>query len=173
MRTRPIGSIIGAIAGLVFVLANAGQVPASLVWRIGAAAAFAVIIWFVVLRGPEVQQALPSRSALRTYGVAVSVMIVAIPLGAAFISNVLDRPDTVLVWVVFVVGAHFLPFARAFTMPVFRWLATSMIVISVVGAIPALASDSATAAASTGVAAGSVLLFFSAAGPQWNRDTAE
>lgn len=53
MRTRPIGSIVGATAGLVFVLVNAGAVPASILWRIAAAVAFAAVIWFVVLRGPE------------------------------------------------------------------------------------------------------------------------
>lgn len=171
MQTRPIGSIIGAIAGLVFVLINAGSVPASLVWRIGAAVVFAAIIWFVVLRGPEVHQVPHSRPALRTYGIAVAAMVVVIPLGAAIIGNVLDRPNAVLVWVVFAVGAHFLPFAHAFKLPVFRWLSASMVVVSVIGAVPTLAFDSATAAAWTGVVAGFVLLFFSAAGPHLSRGT--
>jgi len=171
MRTRPIGSGIGAIAGLVFVLINAGAVPASLIWRIVAAVVFAAIIWFIVLRGPEVSQVSPSRAALRTYGIAVAAMVVAIPVGAVIISNVLDRPNAVLVWVVFVVGAHFLPFAHAFGLPIFRWLSASMVLASVIGAIPALASNSATAAGWTGVVAGFVLLFFSAAGPRLARAT--
>lgn len=169
MRTRPIGSIVGAIAGLVFVLVNAGAVTASLLWRIAAAVAFAAVIWFVVLRGPDVEPEPPSREALRTYGISVVAMVVAIPVGARILSDVLDKPNAVLVWVVFVVGAHFLPFAHAFRLPVFRWLAASLIVVSIIGVVPTLASNSATAAGGTGVAAGFVLLLFSGIGPRLSR----
>lgn len=93
-------------------------------------------------------------------------MLVALPVGAAIISNVLDKPNAVLVWVVFVVGAHFLPFARAFHLPVFLWLSLCLIIVAVVGAVPALASNSETAAGWTAVAAGFVLLGFSAVGPR-------
>ncbi len=169
MRTRPIGSAVGAIAGLVFVLINAGTVPAPLFWRLVAAVAFVAIIWFVVVRGPDVVQTPPDRSALRTYGFSVMAMVVAIPLGARILSQTLDRPDAVLVWVVFVVGVHFLPFAHAFHLPIFRWLAASMIVVSAIGAVGVLISDSAVAAGWTGVAAGFVLMFFSAVGPRLSR----
>lgn len=98
-------------------------------------------------------------------------MVVAIPTGASIIGNILDKPNAALVWVVFVVGAHFLPFARAFQLPIFRWLSASLILVSVIGAVPTLASNSATAAGWTGVAAGFVLLFFSAAGPRLTRTT--
>lgn len=171
VRTKPIGSIVGATGGLAFVLINAEAVPASLVWRIVGVVAFAAIAWFVVLRGPEVDQAPPSRAALRTYGISVAAMVVALLVGARIIGDVLDRPNAVLVWVVFVVGAHFLPFARAFHLPVFQWLAASLVVVSVIGAVPALASNSATAAGWTGVVAGFVLLFFSAVGPRLSQRT--
>lgn len=171
MRTRPIGSLIGATAGLVFVLVNAGAVPASILWRIAAAVTFVAIIWFVVLQGPQAEQVPPSREAMRAYGISVVAMVVAIPVGARILSNVLDKPNAVLVWVVFVVGAHFLPFAHAFHLPVFRWLSlsASLVVVSIIGAVPTLATNSATAAGWTGVAAGFVLSFFSAAGPQLSR----
>ncbi len=93
-------------------------------------------------------------------------MLVALPVGAAVITNVLDEPDAVPVWVVFVVGAHFLPFARAFHLPVFLWLSLSLVVVSVVGAVLSLAFDSGAAAGWTAVAAGFVLLGFSAVGPR-------
>ncbi len=85
------------------------------------------------------------------------------------ITDVLDTPDAVPVWVVFVVGAHFLPFARAFRLPVFLWLSLSLVVISVVGAVLALVFDSGTAAGWTAVAAGFVLMGFSAVGPRLNQ----
>ncbi len=168
-RTRPIGSAIGAIAGLTFVLINAGSVPAPLLWPIVATVGFVAIMWFVVLRGPKVDQVPPTSSALRTYGLSVAVMVVAIPLGASIITNLLDRPHAVLAWVVFVVGVHFLPFAHVFRLPIFRWLAGSMIVVAVVGAVPTLGSDSVVAAGWTGVSAGFMLLFFSAVGPRLTR----
>lgn len=169
MRTKPIGSIVGAIGGVVFVAVNAAGVPATFVWIVAAAVLFLAIMWFVVLRGPEVHQDPPSRSALRTYGISVMAMIVAIPAGSALISNVLEKPNAVLVWVVFVIGAHFLPFATAFHLPVFRWLSASLVIAAVIGAVPALANDSAVAAAWTGVAAGFLLLLFSLVGPRLTR----
>ncbi len=148
---------------------NAGAVPATLLWRTAAAIGFVAIIWFVILRGPKVDQTPPHRSALRTYGFAVMAMVVAIPWGARIIIDTLDRPNAVLVWVVFVVGVHFLPFAYAFELPIFFWLAGSLVVVSAIGAVPALISDSATAAGWTGLAAGFVVLFFSAVGPRLSR----
>ncbi len=172
MRTRPLGSAVGALAGLAFVLASAGAVPGSAEWRIVAVLVFVAILWLVVVRGPAVEHEPPSRSALRTYGFSVTAMAVAIPLGAAVIRNALDRPHAVLVWVVLVVGVHFWPFARAFDLPVFGWLAAGLVLVAAVGAVPALASDSAAAAAWTGIAAGLVLSIFSAAGPWLTRTTA-
>jgi hypothetical protein len=166
MARRPVGSLIGAIAGLAFVLVNAGAVPLSLVWSIVAAIAFAAISWFVVLRGPEADWPPPSRTAWRTYAISVAVMIVAIPAGATIINNIFGKPNAVPVWVVFVVGAHFQPFANAFQMPVFRWLSGALGLDAVVGAIPAVSSDSAAAAGWTGVVAGFLLLVFSAVGPR-------
>ena len=130
---------------------------------------FAAIIWFVVVRGPEVDQEPPDRAACRTYGICVAAMIVAIPVGATILTRVLDKPNAVLVWVVFVVGAHFMPFARAFRLPIFYWLSASMVLVSVIGAVPTLISNSAVAAGWTGVAAGFVLLLFSALGPRLSR----
>ncbi len=106
---------------------------------------------------------------VRTYGISVTAMVLLIPVGASIITNVLDKPNAVIVWVVFVVGAHFLPFARAFDLPVFAWLAAAMMLVAVVGAVPTLASNSAVAAGWTGVAAGFVVLAFSAVGPRLMR----
>lgn len=165
MRTGSIGSIIGAIAGLVFVLVNAGALPAPVVWRSVAVVVFVAIARSVVVRGPRAGRVTPDRSGWRTYALSVGTMVVAIPAGATIISNVLGRPRAVLPWVVFVVGAHFWPFARAFKLPAFRWLAAGLMVVAIMGAVAALAVDSAAAAGWTGVVAGFVLLTFSAFGP--------
>ena len=67
-----------------------GTVPAPLLWRLVAASGFVAIIWFGVLRGSDVVQVSPSRSALRTYKISVAALVVAIPLGATIITNVPD-----------------------------------------------------------------------------------
>jgi hypothetical protein len=162
------GSVFGAVGGLVFVLVNAGALPGALVWRLAAVVAFLAIGWFVVVRGPQVDAEPPSRAALRIYLISVAAMVVGIVAGAYIIRAVLHRPDAVLVWVVFVVGLHFLPFAQAFRLPVFRWLSVSLVAVALVGFV-GLAVSGEVAASWTGVAAGVLLLLFSAFGPRLSR----
>lgn len=150
----------------MFVLLNAAAVPAALAWRAAAVVAFVAVIWFAVLRGPLADQSPPGRAAMRTYGFAVLAMVVAIIVGARIISGLLDRPKAVLPWVVLVVGTHFLPFSTTFRLPIFRWLALSLIGVGVIGAVVTLVHDSATAAGWTGVGAGFVLLSFAGIGPR-------
>lgn len=169
MQSRPLGSIVGVIAGLAFVLINAGSVPWSPVWRIAAVVAAAAIVWFVIVNGPEVTHAPAGREAVRTYGFAVTGMVVAIVLGASFIGNVLEAPDTVPIWVVFCVGAHFWPFASAFALPVFRVLAAALMLVALVGAVIVPFTPDDSTAGSVAVIAGFVLLAFSDIGPRLTR----
>lgn len=143
---------------------NASAVPLTPVWWVLGVAAFAGVIWFAVVHGPKVTQQPPTRAAIRTYGLAVLAMVVAITVGARVLT-LFDRPNAVVPWVVLAVGAHFLPFAGAFNIPVFRLLAISLIAVAVVGGAITLLHDSAAAAGWTGVVAGFVLLLFAAIGP--------
>ena len=164
MRRLPLGSVIGAVAGLVFVLANAGDLPAATVWRVAGGLAFVLVI-VALRRGPVAEPPRPSRTALRTYGLCVLGEVLAIPVGALVI-RALDGPaELVVVWVVFVVGVHFLPFARAFGLPVFDLLAGTLIVLAVVGGVLTLAVD-AVAGPWTAVLAGFALLAFAGLGPR-------
>ena len=166
MRGPRLGSLIGAIAGLVFVLVNAGafDTPVDVVLRVLGVAVFAVVAWYGVLRraagrpGPE-----PSRGALRTYLICVAGEVVAIPLGAQLLVRVLDRPQLTPVWVVLVVGVHFLPFARAFRVPLFRALGWSLVALALLGGALAL-TLTPLAVPAAAVAAGFVLLAFAALG---------
>lgn len=166
---RNVGSIIGSIGGLVFVLLNAGAVPDSTLWRIAGVVVFLAVAGFVLARGTTAKPVVPSRSALRMYGIAVTAMVAAIIAGAALLSRVFDKPNLVLPWVVLAVGAHFWPFAKAFQLPVFRWLSGTLIAVAVVGGIFTLVTASAAAAGWTGVAAGFVLLFYAALGAYLSR----
>ncbi|MEV4416022.1 hypothetical protein [Catellatospora sp. NPDC049609] len=167
MRGERIGAIIGSIGGLVFILINAGQLaaPLSTVVRVAGALGFAAVVWFAVIRpgAPAAPAGPPTGRAIRIYWAAVAAMVVAIPAGAALLNNVLDRPALTPLWVVFVVGAHFLPFAGAFEAPVFARLAWTMMGLAAAGAVLGVLVT-ASAVAWAGVLAGAALLAFSAAG---------
>lgn len=165
-----LGSTIGAIGGLLFVVINAGPIgaPAATIVRIVGVVAFCLVLFLIRTRtsgradGPA-----PSRAALRTYWMCVAAEVVAIPVGA-LVLRLLHQSVLTLVWVVFVVGVHFLPFARAFGVRLFAALGVGLVVVAVAGAVAALA-DGAVAVAWTAVAAGAVLLMFAAAGVLTNR----
>lgn len=167
MNGERIGALVGAIGGLVFVLVNAGGLPgpAPLIARCLGVAAFAFVVWYAVLRPRpgRAEAGPPTRGAMRLYWICVGAMGLAIPLGAAAINNVLDTPELTVCWVVLVVGAHFLPFAKAFDAPVFTPLAWTLIGLAVIGGALTLAL-AVQAAAWTAVLAGAALLGFSAAG---------
>ncbi|WP_375426642.1 hypothetical protein [uncultured Friedmanniella sp.] len=99
-----LGSLIGAIGGLLFVQLNAGGLGR------------------------------PVGTVVRVAGVAV-----------------------------FVVGVHFLPFARAFHVDLFRPLSVALIGIAVGGSVLALPADPRAVPAAA-VAAGAVLLAFAVVG---------
>ncbi|MDO9455724.1 hypothetical protein [Nocardioides sp.] len=155
LRGARLGSLVGVVGGLVFVLVNAGPLPGSTAWRVaGVAAAIGVVV--LSLTRPAPADAEPSRAALRTYLLSVGAMVVAVPAGSAVLRAV-DQQDLVLPWVVAVVGLHFVPFAAAFTAPVFRVLGLALVAIAVAGVVAGLAGWS-DAAAATGLAAGFALL---------------
>jgi hypothetical protein len=161
-----LGSLVSAVAGLVFVLLNAGRFdgPVGVVLRLLGVAVFAVVTWYAVLRrsagrpGPG-----PAPGALRTYLICVAGEVVAIPLGAQLLSRVLDQPQLTPAWVVLVVGVHFLPFARAFRAPPFRTLGLTLIGLALLGGVLAL-TVTPLAVPGAAVAAGFVLLAFAALG---------
>lgn len=161
-----LGSLIGAIGGVLFVLLNAGplgRAAETVVQGLGVVAFTSVLIYAVVRTRGLSGDPPPPRSALRTYAICVVAMVVAIPLGTQLIVRVLHRPELALDWVVFVVGVHFLPFARAFRVPLFGYLAAGLIVVALVGGGVALAAGP-VATAWAAVAAGFLLLGFAAAG---------
>jgi hypothetical protein len=131
-----LGSLVGAVAGLVFVLVNAGGLPGGTVLRAAGVIVFAVVVAAIVRS--RVESPAPERSALRTYWTCVAAEVVAILVGAQVLTR-LDQPDLVLCWVVLVVGVHFVPFARAFRAPVFLPLGLALVALGVLGGVAVLA----------------------------------
>lgn len=161
-----VGSMVGAIGGLLFVLINAGPlgsplslVPLSLVLRVAGGLVFVATIWWAVIRSRGVDDGPPPRSAMRVYAISVVVEVVAIVVGAQILGRGLHRPELSLVWVVFVVGVHFIPFSRAFGLPRFAVLGVALMLTAVAGG---LVTVLATPLGSplTGVVAGFILLGF-------------
>jgi hypothetical protein len=161
-----LGSLIGAIAGALFILINAGGTGSAVPIRIAGVVLFAGAVTWGVVRAPQSTPVALSPQAGRTYWLSVLAEIVAIPVGASLINNVFDRPELTVLWVVAVVGLHFLPFSRAFAAPMYLWLGVTMIVLAVIGAIVTIVADSNSAPSWFGVVTGIVLLGFCVVGPR-------
>lgn len=153
-------TIVGIAFGALFVVLNAADLPdawPTVAWVMGIVLV-AAAIWFGLIRGVHNDGPVHDQQSIRTYWTAVIAEVIAIPAGALVINAVFDRPRFVVLWIVFVVGAHFLP-ARAFGMRGFTGLGIGMIALAIVCAVLTLAWTS-TAAPIGGVLAGFLLLGF-------------
>jgi hypothetical protein len=143
---RRLGSIIGAVFGIVYIEVNASSLPVTLmlILRILGAAVFLLVLISMWLEGPQPSMAheeppvgLDARFwlivALEAAGiVAGSAVLRAVGLGSATVA-----------WVSVVVGIHFLALAAVWRVSVFRPLGTAI----------ALCGASAIAAATVGAGA--------------------
>ncbi|KQW46902.1 hypothetical protein ASC77_17020 [Nocardioides sp. Root1257] len=137
---RALGSLVGLVGGEVFVQVNADGLPGEAIVRaLGLALGALVVISLTrYLRSSPVAPPPPSRAGLRLYGIAVTALVISIPLGAAAL-RALGRDDLTPVWVVLVLGLHFVPFARAFRQPFFTPLAVALVAVALVGGAATLA----------------------------------
>ncbi len=165
MRTA-LGSLVGAVGGLAFVLGNAGGLPPGWPWpvRLLGGLAFVAVLWFAVVRVWDVRDSTPpAPSALRTYGLSVVGMLLLFPVGNLLLRAV-GRPELTLPWVVLVVGVHFLPMAWAFRAPVLRAVGLALVGVAVLGAVLVLALGPGWPVSATAVVAGCTLLAAASAG---------
>jgi hypothetical protein len=158
-----IGALIGAVAGLVFILVNAGPLPGSwaVVVRCAGIVAFLVVLWLSVLRRDRRHPANPppSAPAWRVYWAMVAFEVVLLPLGANVLTR-LGRPELSVPWVVLIVGVHFLPFARAFAAPIFRVLGLVLIGLALVAGCLAILVGQDAGTLTAGLGSGIALLGF-------------
>lgn len=131
------GTVVGAVGGTVFVMANREDLSSP--WASIAAALWAGAligyIWFVFVAPRLFDEALPAAPhAGLIYLGSVAGMLALIRVGTTEL-----RPAIIVV----AVGLHFFPFAWAFHMPMFAVLGSVMVVLGVAG----LATGAAEAAA--------------------------
>ena len=163
---QEVDSLISAIGGLLFAEISSLWLPAWAGWpvRIVGAVGFVAVLWYAVLRKrPPAPPTRPrSPRAIRTYLICVVLEIVAIPLGALLLVQVLRQPVVVLPWVVIVAGLHFIPFRDAFGTPLSDRLGGVLFGLGILGGALVLRWSPAYSPW-TGVAAGLVLFGFAAA----------
>jgi hypothetical protein len=161
MNLQRVFALVGIGFGIMFVLVNARSLPSP--WHILAIAAAvsltAAALWFGVAHARPVSAA-GSRS-VRAYWLAVAAEAVAIPVGAIALRRINGNSDLVVLWVVFVVGAHFIP-AKAFGIGRYAELGAGLMGIAIVFGIFRLVGHIDSAPAIGGVLAGLSLLAFSA-----------
>lgn len=130
------GSVVGAIGGSVFVLANSALLPTP--WPLVALAAWVLALpyyvlavfvlprWFAAPRPPR-------RGAGLIYVLAVGAMLALIQLGRLALGP--DRAQVLPAVIVLCVGLHLLPFAGAFNMALFTRLGLVMTALGVLGVL--------------------------------------
>lgn len=154
-------ALIGIGFGLLFVLINAGALPAP--WPLPVRVTGLVLTAAVVARvltGAVAPAPRPEPSAMRTYWRWVGIEGLAIFAGT-FLLGRLGLGQFGVLWVIAVVGVHFIPFATAFRRPAYATLGWVLITLAVLGALLAVLLG-ATGSALAGVSAGMVLLVFAA-----------
>lgn len=161
MHLQRVFALVGIGFGAVFVLVNAAGLsgPWPIVAFAAGAALAAAAVWLGVVRAtPDTGS---WSGSVKAYWLAVSAEAVAIPVGPVVLHRIMGTSDLVVLWVVFVVGAHFLP-AKAFGVGRYAELGVTLVLIAVVFTVLRLVGHIESAPATGGVLAGLSLLAFSA-----------
>jgi hypothetical protein len=176
MAPEKLGSLIGAVFGLVFVLVNAATLPTGIGTVVGGLGVVAFLAVLVELRRPRRPDASarPARSGLGAgYRLVVVAEVIAILVGVRLLAGPLDTPDGGVAWVALVVGLHFVALAVVCKERFFHLLGASIAGCGVVGLALALAgSPKAASSAVGGVLPGALLLAFALWGVLRSTDSA-
>ncbi|MFG2988763.1 hypothetical protein ACGFZK_05570 [Streptomyces sp. NPDC048257] len=162
MTSNQASRLIGAVFGLVFVLANAGALPtaAAVALRVLAVAVF--IGLFIALRrtrAPQPADGAAPKPFGRGYRLVVAAEVVAALAGAFVVNRVLHAPQATVAWISLVVGLHFFGLAAVWRMPPLRLLAAAMAACGAAGLVLAASGASlAVIATVAGIAPGALLL---------------
>ena len=163
MSPEKLGSVIGAVFGLVFVLRNTGSSPPPLavLLRVLGVLAFLAVLLAVRRPGPTTGTR-PARGGFgRGYWLVVAAEVLAIAVGLALLNGPLATPQAAVAWASFVVGAHFLALAVVWKQSLVHWLGAALLLCGALGLALAAGGSSARAIDLVGgVLPGAVLLVF-------------
>lgn len=141
MSGAKVGSLLGAVGGLVFIVSNAGELQGAwpLVLRLFGIGTFVLVV-SLVLRADVIGSGVaPTRAQMRGYGLTVLAEVLAIVVGSRVLVGGFDLPEATLPWVATVVGVHFVVFARIFKESIFTVLGIPMTACGLVGVAMAVA----------------------------------
>lgn len=157
---QQLGSLASAMFGLIYVVVNAGPLPAGagVALRVLGVVAFLGIA-VASYRRRHLGAPVPSRGVGRGFGLVVAAEVVALLGGLGVLSGPLDSPQAGVAWVSFVVGVHFFALAVVLRETFFHWLGASITVCGAAGLALAVADVAgAPVAAISGVLPGGLLL---------------
>ncbi|MDN5879383.1 MAG: hypothetical protein L0H60_07535, partial [Micrococcaceae bacterium] len=160
---RVSGSVVGAVGGCAFIVVNTPALdgPWALGLRLLGLAALGLWVWAVLLRPrPLPPHPRPDRTGGIVYFGGLIAMFAIMFIGIRWLEAA-GREGLEPAVVALAVGAHFLPYARAFAAPIFLWLGSVMVALGIAGLALGLTST-VVAAPAAAVAAGFVLLIGSA-----------
>lgn len=163
MPGQVLGSLIGAVFGLIYVVVNTGQLPsaASVPLRVLGFLAFVAVLGATYRRrgGPALDAPDKGRGFGPAYWLVVAAEVIALLVGVRVLSGPFESPHAGVAWVSFVVGVHFFALAVVFRDSFFHWLGAAITVCGVLGLALAVggASEDPIALVS-GVVPGALLL---------------
>lgn len=156
---RVSGSLVGALGGCAFIFFNTEALPGpwTAALRFLGLAALGLWIWAVLLRPrPLPPHPRPDRTGGIVYVGGVLGMLAIMFIGVRWLEST-GHEELQPAVIALAVGAHFLPYARAFAAPVFLWLGACLVVLGLVGLGLGL-TTTVVAAPACAVAAGYALL---------------
>jgi hypothetical protein len=165
MPGQRLGSLIGAVFGLIYILVNTGALPlaARLPLRALGLAAFLVVL-LALHRGrgrASSEGNAPAQAGRlgRTYWTIVAAEAAALAAGLALLNGPFHTPDAGVAWVSTVVGVHFVALGAAFRQRFFHYLGAAVAVCGLAGlGLAAGGAATALVAGVSGVVPGIVLL---------------
>lgn len=163
MTPEKLGSLIGAVFGLIFVLVNTASVPTALavLLRVLGVVAFVAVLAAVRRPGPFKGTRPAGGGFGRGYWLVVAAEVLAIAIGLALVNGPLATPQAAVAWISFVVGGHFFALAVIWKQSLFHWLGAALLLCGALGLVlAATGSGTSTIDLVGGVLPGAILLGF-------------
>jgi len=163
MTPERLGSVIGAVFGVIFVLVNTDSLPTVVAALLRALAVIALVAVLVRVRRPGGSMvARQSGGGLgRGYWLVVAAEVLAIAVGLAVLNGPLATPQAAVAWISFVVGAHFFALALLWKQSLFHVLGTALLLCGGLGLVlAATGSGDGAIDLVAGVLPGAILLGF-------------